>query len=65
MPVVRRAVLESIDIPLPPLKTQEQISEMNKLLQTEQDLYQKLAVKRKNLITEICLKAALNTDNRR
>jgi hypothetical protein len=47
MPVVKRAVLESIDIPLPPTM----------LLQREQDLYKKLAEKRKYLITEICLKS--------
>ena len=57
MPVVRRAVLESIDIPLPPIKTQKQVSEMTMLLQREQDLYKKLAEKRKNLMTEICLKS--------
>lgn len=57
MPVVRRAVLESIDIPLPPLKIQEQVSEMNKLLYKEQELYRKLAEKRKYLMTEICLKS--------
>ncbi len=62
MPVVRRAVLESIDIPLPPIKTQKQVSEINKLLQKEQDLYKKLAEKRKNLMTEICLKATLKRD---
>ena len=57
MPVVRRAVLESIDIPLPPIKTQKQVSEMTMLLQREQDLYKKLAEKRKYLMTEICLKS--------
>jgi hypothetical protein len=62
MPVVKRAVLESIDIPLPPIKTQKQVSEINKLLQKEQDLYKKLAEKRKNLLTEICLKATLKHD---
>jgi restriction endonuclease S subunit len=62
MPVVKRAVLESIDIPLPPVKTQKQVSEINKLLQKEQDLYKKLAEKRKNLLTEICLKATLKHD---
>jgi hypothetical protein len=59
MPVVRRSVLESIDIPLPPLDIQQQIAEMNSLLRKEQDLYKMLAAKRKNLMTEICLKAAL------
>ncbi len=62
MPVVRRAVLESIDIPLPPIKTQKQVSEMNKLLQREQDLYKKLAEKRKYLMTEICMRATLKRD---
>ena len=62
MPVVRRAVLENIDIPLPPTKTQKQVSELIKLLQREQDLYKKLAEKRKNLLTEICLKATLDHD---
>ena len=62
MPVVRRAVLESIDIPLPPIKIQKHISEINKLLQKEQRLYKKLAEKRKNLMTGICLKATLESD---
>jgi len=62
MPVVRRAVLESIDIPLPPIKIQKHISEINKLLQKEQRLYKKLAEKRKNLMTEICLKATLESN---
>ena len=57
MPVVRRAVLESIDIPFPPYNTQKKVSEINKLLQKEQALYKKLAKKRKNLMTEICLKS--------
>ena len=57
MPVVRRAVLENIDIPLPPAETQRKVSELNKLLQREQDLYKQLAEKRKKLITEICLEA--------
>ena len=59
MPVVKRAVLENIDIPLPTIKIQKQVSEINKLLQKEQDLYKKLAEKRNDLMTEICLKAIL------
>ena len=62
MPVVRRAVLESIEIPLPPMKTQKQLSDMNKLLHNEQELYKKLAEKRKNLMTEVCLRAALKSN---
>ena len=62
MPVVRRAVLETIEIPLPPLEVQKQVSALNKLLVKEQDLYRKLAEKRKNLMTEICLEAAFKSD---
>lgn len=62
MPVVKRAVLESIDIPLPLIKTQKKVSEINKLLQKEQDLLKKLAEKRRNLMTGICLKATLKHD---
>jgi hypothetical protein len=62
MPVVKRAVLESIDIPLPPVETQKKVSEINKLLHKQQDLFKKLAEKRRNLMTEICLKATLKRD---
>ena len=57
MPVVRRSVLESIDIPLPPLETQKQIADITALMMKEQDFYKKLAEKRKYLMTEICLKS--------
>jgi len=62
MPVIKRVVLESIDIPLPPNKTQMQVSEINKLLQREQDLYKKLAEKKRNLMTGICLRVTLKHD---
>jgi restriction endonuclease S subunit len=66
MPVVRRAVLENIDIPLPPVNTQNHVSEIYKLLQREQVLYKQLAEKRKKLITEICLEAtSRNTTSRK
>jgi len=57
MPVVRRAVLESIDIPLPPIKIQKQVADITTLMMKEQELYKKLAEKRKYLMTEICLKS--------
>lgn len=57
MPVVRRAVLENIDIPLPPMETQKRIAELTALMAKEQDMYKKLAEKRKYLMTEICLKS--------
>jgi len=56
MPVVKRAVLESIDIPLPSIKVQKQVAEITALMMKEQDFYKKLAEKRKYLMTEICLK---------
>jgi len=61
MPVVRRSVLESIDIPLPPLKVQKQVAEITALMMKEQDLYKKLAQKREYLMTEICLKSILES----
>jgi hypothetical protein len=57
MPVVRRAVLESINIPLPPFKVQKQVADITVLMMKEQDLFKKLAEKRKYLMTEICLQA--------
>jgi hypothetical protein len=57
MPVVRRSVLENIDIPIPPLETQEKIAELDVLMRQEQELLNKLAEKRKDLLTAACLKA--------
>ncbi len=57
MPVVRRAVLESIDIPIPPITVQQQVADINALMLKEQDLYRKMAEKRKFLMTEICLRS--------
>jgi hypothetical protein len=62
MPVVKRVVLENIDIPLPPIKTQKHVSKISKLMQKEQDLLKKLAEKRGKLITGICLEAILTHD---
>ena len=57
MPVVRRAVLESIDVPLPPIEVQKQVADIIALMIKEQELHKKLAEKRKYLMTEICLKS--------
>ena len=65
MPVVRRSVLESVDIPIPPVGTQRQVSEISDLLRKEQHLYRELAEKRKGLITQICLKAISKHDGQR
>jgi restriction endonuclease S subunit len=56
MPVVRRGVLENIDIPLPNLKIQKKIVKLEALRREEEDLIKRLAEKRKQLITTSCLK---------
>jgi len=61
MPVVRRSTLEKIDIPLPPLEIQKKIVEMNTLMKNEQELTEKLAEKRKALITAACLQTVRNS----
>jgi hypothetical protein len=61
MPVVRRAVLESIEIPIPPLEVQAKIAELDVLLRKELELIDKLAEKRKELITAACLQAVRNS----
>lgn len=60
MPVVRRSVLESIDIPIPPLELQSKIAKMDALLKKELKLLEKFAEKRKKLITAACLQAVRN-----
>ncbi|MDY6986905.1 MAG: restriction endonuclease subunit S [Thermodesulfobacteriota bacterium] len=56
MPVVRRAVLESLDVPTPPLETQKKIANLDALMRKEQSLLDKLSEKRKKLISTACLK---------
>lgn len=55
MPVVRRAVLENIHVPLPSTDIQEKIADVNALMQKEVDLLQRLGRKRKDLIAAACL----------
>lgn len=55
MPVVKRSVLENIDIPIPPPETQQKIVELDGLRQEEQGLLCELAEKRKTLLTAACL----------
>ena len=57
MPVVKRSVLENIDIPIPPAEEQKIIVELNSLLQKETALLEALAQKRKEMITSACLRA--------
>jgi hypothetical protein len=64
MPVVRRTVLESIDISLPPIEVQMRVADLTALMTKEQNLYEKLAEQRKYLMTEICLKSIRKADKR-
>jgi len=56
MPVVRRSVLEKLDVPLPNLEIQKKIVELEALRKEEEDLANRLAEKRKQLVTASCLK---------
>ena len=58
MPVVRRSVLEKLNIPLPNLDVQRKIVELEALRKEEENLTKLLDEKRKKLIAEICLKLA-------
>ena len=60
MPVVRRSVLENINIPIPPIEVQVKITKLDVLLQNEMELLDKLAGKRKKLITAACMHAVRN-----
>ena len=58
MPVVRRNVLEQIDIPIPAIETQNKIAKLYYLMQDEEKLTIDL-LKKRNMLTEaICLQAA-------
>jgi len=58
MPVVRRNVLEQIDIPIPAIETQNRIAKLYYLMQDEEKLTIDL-LKKRNMLTEaICLQAA-------
>lgn len=57
MPVVRRSALESIQIQIPPLAVQEKIAALNDLLGNEISMLEKLAEKRRKMITAACLRA--------
>ncbi|MFZ1984344.1 MAG: hypothetical protein WAU91_08005 [Desulfatitalea sp.] len=57
MPVVRRAVLEDIDVPIPTMAVQTIIADMNALMFRELDLLQQLGRKRRELLTAACLRA--------
>lgn len=64
MPVVRRSVLESIDIPVPSLEIQDKIEKIDLLMRKEQALFESLVEKRKKMIAAISLQTVRNHCNR-
>ncbi|MGD8847597.1 MAG: hypothetical protein PVI54_18900, partial [Desulfobacteraceae bacterium] len=57
MPVVRRAVLENIPVPMPTLERQAKIADLNALMLNEMSLLRQIGKKRKELIKAACLQA--------
>jgi hypothetical protein len=55
MPVVRRAVLENIEVPVPPLGVQVKIDALNSLMLKEMSLLRHLGAKRQEFVTAMCL----------
>ncbi len=65
MPIVRRQVLENIELPVPSIETQYKIVELATLAKEEQNLYETLARKRKQFVTQACLQAIKNDSTMR
>lgn len=58
MPVVRRADIESIEVPVPPVDVQHAIVELDSLAREEQTLLRELMRCRSALVSESCMAAA-------
>lgn len=58
MPIVRRDVLESLEVPVPDLATQRKIIELADLAEEQGKLLAELAEKKQALATAACLRAA-------
>jgi len=58
MPVIRRSVLEQVEIPVPRMEIQRGIIELECLLRQQLSLFDELGQKKKNLIETACMKAA-------
>ena len=61
MPIIRRDVLEALEIPLPPLPTQKAIAALDSLRLQEQALLTDLARKQQELISRVCMTTARRT----
>jgi len=62
MPIVRRQVLENIEVPVPAMETQHKIVKLAMLAKEEQNLYVTLAKKRKQFVIQTCLQT-IKKDN--
>lgn len=56
-PIIRRAHLEDLKVPIPPLETQLNIVELDKLRQRQQRLHSQLVEKKQLLVSTACLNA--------
>jgi Type I restriction modification DNA specificity domain len=61
MPVVRRATLENLEVPIPSLESQKRIAELYSLARQEQSLLEELQKKRALLVERACIKTIKNT----
>ena len=59
MPVVRRDVLEELEIPTPDRKTQEAVVELDRLSKQQQSLLTKLADAKRTFSTEACRRLSI------
>lgn len=60
MPLVPKSAFENLKIHVPDIKTQKSITELNRLLDRENDLLRRLQEKRSRLVKSLSLKAAKN-----
>ena len=58
MPVVRRADIENVQVPVPPIHVQQAVVHLDRLMREEQSLLNDLARKRRELISTVCMAAA-------
>lgn len=65
MPVVRRDVLENLEIPLPDLVTQRKIVELAALIERQGQLMADLIEKKKTFANAACLRAAKKLSNQK
>lgn len=61
MPIIRREVLETLEIPLPAPAVQKIIVDLDSLCLQEQVFLSDLAQKQQSLISAVCMKTARNT----